>query len=311
MIKDFSGKEGYVNEIFMVKDVAEGVGTNGSHYLSLKLQDMSGTIAAKKWNLEEGDKEIATIGSLIRVEGNSLLYKNQPQLKINEFYPVSVNDVDISKYIPVAPVSIDAMKKKLDEFISMIEDEQLHDLTAALIKENYDSYTSYPAAVTVHHAYCGGLMYHSLSICAMAIKVQQQYSYLSKDYLIAGSLLHDIGKTKEFSSYLTPKYTVEGNLLGHISLGATMVFEEGIKLDVDREKLNVLVHMVLSHHGKFEFGSPKVPATPEAYVLHSLDDLDAKLECLRETYGKLGEGEFSGNIPWIENANFYKPKKLN
>lgn len=311
MIKDILGTEGFVDGIFMVKQATEAVSNNGSHYLSLTLQDVSGTIDAKKWTIEPGDTQIAAAGSLIRVQGMASIYRGHPQLKINELDSVREEEVDMSKYIPVAPLPLKTMKETLKNYIDLIQDKELHDLTFNLIKENYDAYTTYPAAVTVHHAYMGGLLYHSLSICSSAIKIQEQYPNLSKDYLIAGSLLHDLGKTKELSSSKTPSYTIEGNLLGHITMGAMMVYEEGQKENVDKEKLDVLVHMILAHHGEYEFGSPKLPATAEAYVLHCLDDLDAKMECLNSCYSKTKEGDFTGKIMWMENANFYKPKKLN
>ncbi|MCR4697930.1 MAG: HD domain-containing protein [Bacilli bacterium] len=311
MIKDILGNEGYIDGIFMIKQATEAVSNSGSHYLALTLQDVSGTIDAKKWSIDPGDLEIAIAGSLIRVQGMSSMYRGHPQLKINELDAVDESQVDLSKYIPVAPVPMDEMKKTLNDYIEMIQDKELHDLTKQVLTDHYNAYTTYPAAVTVHHAYVGGLLFHSLSICSQAIKVQEQYTYLSLDYLIAGSLLHDIGKTKELSAAKAPSYTSEGNLLGHISIGAMIVYEAGIKMNIDKEKLDVLVHMILAHHGEYEFGSPKLPATAEAYVLHSLDDLDAKLECLRLAYDKTLEGDFTGKIVWMENSNFYKPKKLN
>lgn len=308
MIKDFIGKETLVDAIFMVKQATEAISNSGSHYLSLTLQDASGTIDAKKWSIDDVDLEIATAGSLIRVQGLSSVYRNHPQLKINELDSVDKNSVDLSKYIAVAPMAKDEMEVKLKDYISQIKDSDLKKLTEKIITDNYENYTTYPAAVTVHHSYLGGLLFHSLSICSLAIKIQEQYPYLNKDYLIAGSLLHDIGKTKELSSAITPNYTVEGNLVGHISLGAMMVYEAGTSLKIDKEKLDVLVHMILAHHGQYEFGSPKLPATAEAYVLHNLDDLDAKMECLRLAYEKTEDGDFTGKIVWMNETNFYKPK---
>ena len=311
MIKDILGAEGLINEIFMVKQATEAVSNSGSHYLALTLQDVSGTIDAKKWSIDPGDLEVATPGALIRVQGMSSLYRGHPQLKINEMDAVDESQVDLSKYIPTAPTPISEMKVTLDRYIDMIQDSDLKALTHKVIYDRYQQFTSYPAAVTVHHAYVGGLLYHSLSICSQAIKVQEQYTFLNRDYLIAGSLLHDIGKTKELSAAKAPNYTPEGNLIGHISLGAMIVMEEGHKMNIDNEKLDVLIHMILAHHGEYEFGSPKLPSTAEAYVLHSLDDLDAKLECLRLAYDKTQEGDFTGKIVWMENSNFYKPKKIN
>lgn len=310
MIKDLLGNEGPINSIFMVKQATRAVSNTGTPYLSLTLQDVSGTIDAKMWQVDDTDLEIAIAGALIRVNGVVGMYKGHPQLKINELEAVQENEVDMSKFIPVAPVGMDAMKKRLDEYIELIQDNELHNLTYKIIHDNYEKYTTYPAAVTVHHAYMGGLLFHSLSICAMAIKTQQQYSFLNKDYLIAGALLHDIGKTVELSGPKAASYTDEGNLLGHISIGAMIVYSVGKELKMSEEKLSVITHMILAHHGELEFGSPKVPATAEAYVLHSLDDLDAKMECLKGILSSSEEGSFTGKIVWMENANFFKPHKL-
>jgi 3'-5' exoribonuclease len=310
MIKDILTMEGPVDEIFMVKNATRAISNNGTPYLSLTLQDTSGTIDAKMWQIEDSDLDIAQIGRLVKVNGLVGVYKGHPQLKINDLSPVSEDSVDLSKFIPTAPVSVEAMEKRLWEFVDLIEDEELKKITTTILKDNWEAYTTYPAGVSVHHAYLGGLMFHSLSICAMAIKVADQYSFLSKDYLIAGSLLHDIGKTRELSGPKISTYTEGGNLLGHITLGADLVYEEGKKEGMDAEKLMVLTHMILAHHGEMELGSPKVPATAEAYVLHALDDLDAKMECLKTTYSTTEEGEFTGKITWMGNTSFYKPHSL-
>ncbi len=310
MIRDFAGSEGPVNGIFMIKQATEAVSNSGSHYLSMTLQDTSGTIDAKKWAIEDDDVAICTPGSLIRINGMASVYRGHPQLKINDLEPVGLEEVDISKYVPMAPTPLEEMKKTLKEYIGLIKDKELHDLTDAIIQERYEAYTTYPAAVTVHHAFVGGLMYHSLSICSMALKTVEQYPELSRDYLIAGSLLHDIGKTVELSGATATSYTEEGNLLGHISLGAMIVYSKGKELHVNEEKLMVLTHMILAHHGEYEFGSPKQPMTAEAFVLHELDELDAKLATLHNAYAATAEGAYTGRIVWMENQNFYKPHKL-
>ena len=308
MIKDIISMEGPVDEVYMVKQSTRAVSNNGTPYLSMILQDNSGSIDAKMWQIDDTDIEIAAAGHLIRVNGVSGNYKGHPQLKINDIAAVNESQVDISRFIPTAPIAIEDMEKKLSSYIAMIDDKELKTLTETLIKASYEKYTTYPAGVTVHHAYLGGLMYHSLSICGMAIKTQEHYPFLSKDYLIAGSLLHDIGKTRELSGPKISTYTTEGNLLGHITLGASMVYEEGVKEGMDQEKLDVLTHMILAHHGEPEFGSAKTPATAEAYVLHSLDDLDAKMDCLKTAYESTDEGAFTARITWMGNTSFFKPR---
>lgn len=310
MIKDILQMEGQVDGIFMVKSQTKATSNNGSAYLSLILQDCSGTVDAKMWQIEDIDIELTTPGSLIRVDGLMTIYKGHPQLKVMAVEGVHPMDVDLSKYIPTAPESSESMKEKLALFIDKIQDKELHDFVKKLIHQNYEAYTTYPAAVSVHHAYFGGLLYHSLSICQMAIQMKKHYPELSLDYLIAGSLLHDIGKTKELSSATAASYTSEGNLLGHISLGAMMVDELARKENLTLEKREVLVHIILSHHGEPEFGSAKLPATREAFVIHVLDDLDAKIEILKTPYEATKEGDFTQKVTWFDNRLFYKPHKL-
>ncbi len=311
MIKDYINYEGpVVSTIFMVKSVSRAVSSTGNPYLSIVLQDVSGTIDGKKWQIDEADVAMAVPGKLVKIDGNILIYKGKSQLKINSMEPVDERDVDLSKYVQVAPISKDEMKKTLESYIDMIEDDEIKTLTKTLIKNSYETFTSYPAAVTVHHAYLGGLLYHSLSICELAIEVQKHYPYLIKDYLISGSLLHDIGKTRELSAPIAPSYTIEGNLLGHITIGAMMVYQEGKKEMINEEKLTVLTHLILSHHGCPEYGSSKTPMTPEAFVLHALDDLDAKMETLKNLFKNTESGEFTNKVPFMENSIFFKPDSL-
>lgn len=310
MIKDLQGFEGPIDMDFMVKQATRATSNNGTSYLSIVLQDMSGTLDSKMWQITEADVETAQPGSIVRVMGIMGTYKGHPQLKINELSPVHEGDVDMSRFIPVAPVQIEKMLETLDERIASIEDADLRLLTKTILDKRRNAFSSYPAAVTVHHAYMGGLLYHSLSVLDLCLKAQETYPLLKKDFLIAGALLHDIGKTEELSGYKAASYTAEGNLLGHIALGAMIVEEEGKALNTPKEKLTYLIHMILSHHGELEFGSPKVPATPEALVLHCMDDIDAKMACLENYLNATEEGSFTVKIPWMQNAAFFKAGKL-
>lgn len=308
MIKDLLNYEGPVNEIFRVKQATRAISNNGSPYLSLTLQDNTGTVEAKMWSIDDDDLVIATAGNLVHVTGRMQIYRGHPQRKINELEGVMEGDADLEKFVPIAPTPIDDLKDELKKDVSLIQDKELQDLVVTVLKEHFEDYLSYPAAVTVHHAYLHGLLFHSLSICRRAIQIQKNYPWLSRDYLISGSLLHDIGKTKELSGARAASYTTEGNLIGHIALGARIVYSTGERLGTDKEKLDVLTHRILSHHGELEFGSPKVPRTAEAYVLHCLDDLDAKRECLKTAYEGTKEGSFTGKVLWRNNTTFYKPK---
>lgn len=308
MIKDLLNYEGPVNEIFRVKQATRALSNNGSPYLSLTLQDNTGTVEAKRWSIDDDDLRIASAGNLVHVTGRMQVYRGHPQRKINELEGVREGDADLEKFVPTAPTPISERKDELKKDIARIMDKELQALVVKVIKDRFDDYLSYPAAVTVHHAYLHGLLFHSLSICRRAISIQKNYPWLNLDYLISGSLLHDIGKTKELSGAMAASYTAEGNLLGHIALGARIVYSAGEERGMDKEKLDVLTHRILSHHGELEFGSPKVPMTAEAYVLHSLDDLDAKRECLKTAYEGTKEGSFTGKVLWMNNVAFYKPK---
>lgn len=307
MIKDLMHDDNPVHGIFMVKQATKATSIKGANYLSLTLQDASGFIDAKMWTITEEDLQVAQPGALVEIDGVDSMYRGHPQLKVDSLEEVDEASVDMSKYVPTAPVPVETMKKELMADIEEIQDPELKNLTTTLLTENMEAFTTYPAAVTIHHAYYGGLLYHSLSICSMAKSIQEHYPYLNRDYLISGSLLHDIGKTKELSGAKGTCYTDEGNLLGHITLGAMMVYEKGKAMGVDPEKLDVLTHMILAHHGKPEFGSAKVPMTAEAYVLHALDDLDAKMEILRTNYENTDAGAFTGKILSMEGTNFFKP----
>lgn len=311
MIKDILNYEGPISgQIFMVKQATRALSNNGSPYLAITLQDNSGTIEARKWSVDDYDIEICAAGKLVKLNGMMQIYRGHPQLKINELEGVSESEVDLSKFVPSAPIPLDELKKHLSQTIELIQDKELKLLTKTLIDENYERYTTYPAAVTVHHAYMGGLLFHSLSICSMALKTQEQYSFLNRDYLIAGSLLHDLGKTKELSAATAATYTEEGNLLGHITIGAMMIYEKGKALNITSEKLSVITHMILSHHGKLEFGSPKVPLTAEAFILNRLDEIDSKLELLKTAYATTEEGSYTNKITWMDSLSFFKPHSL-
>lgn len=308
MIKDIIAyPEGPVDAIFMVKAATVATSNSGSPYLSLTLQDISGSIDAKMWSITDADIEICQPGTLVMIHAMASIYRGHPQLKVMDVTSVNTDTVDLSRFIPTAPKPQEEMVEEMNSYLSLIKDTEIKSLTESLIRKSYQDYISFPAAVTVHHAYLGGLLYHSLSICAMAIAIQKHYPELNLDYLVAGSLLHDLGKTKELSSSITASYTPEGKLIGHIVLGAMMIHEEAGKLSVNEEKKMVLIHMILAHHGEYEFGSPKLPATREALVLHSLDDLDAKMECLKNAYELTSEGDFTQKIQWMENGIYYKP----
>lgn len=308
MIKDIIDQEGPVQLTLLVKNVTRALSSSGVPYLSITFQDKSGIIDAKMWQISENDELLAVPGQVLLVDGVVSNYKGHPQIKVEEIEPVDLKNVNIEKLIPSSPIPIDELKKKVYEYIDLINDEEIKKLTLKVIKDREEDYFTYPAAAVIHHAFLGGLAYHSLNICSDAIKIANNYEFLNKDYLISGSLLHDVGKLIELSGYIATNYTLPGNLLGHLELGSMIVFNTGKELKVTSEKLYTLNHIIVSHHGKPEYGSIKFPMTPEAYVVHSLDDLDAKMEVLTNAFEQTQVGEFTKKIPWMDNVSFYKDK---
>lgn len=307
-IKDIIKTGGRFDGPLLVKTADKGIAANGVEYYNINFQDVTGTLNGKKWTVEKGDAELLQPGSIINVSGNVFQYRGHPQLKVEELFKADSQDYNPADFYLSCPIEDEKLFKRVDELIDMIEDDDIKNLTRAIIKENNDKYMTYPAAVSVHHAYRCGIVYHSICICNMALDVCKNYPQLNRDYLIAGSLIHDIGKTREMNGVMASSYTFEGNLLGHISIGASIVMETGEKINTPKDKVTILTHMVLSHHGKPEYGSAVIPQTPEAYVLHILDDLDSKMNILDNALSSVDVGDFSQRIPYLDGKAFLRTK---
>ena len=307
-IKDYLEEGGHFEGPLLVKTCEKGVANNGNEYLTIVFQDVTGSLYGKKWTVESDDLNILVPGKVVLVNGDIFKYKGHPQIKVEKIKHLEESQYDINDFYVSCPIKEEALYKELDEMIELIEDEDIKKLVRYVISKNEDKYMTYPAAVSVHHAYRCGIVYHSLSIARMACKVCELYKNLNRDYLVAGAILHDLGKTREMAGIIAPNYTFEGNMLGHISMGFTMVMEAGRAIGTPENKLTIIGHMILAHHGQFEFGSPVKPQTPEALVLHMLDDLDAKMNILENYLKDVPLGEFSQKIPFLDSKAFLKTK---
>jgi len=221
LIKEFVENE-KINQAFLVNNVTKGITSKGSNYLNVILQDTSGTIEAKKWEVESNDEEIIKVGNIILVEGDILPYKNSLQLRINKVSVANDSEYDISNFVPSAPVNRADLQKTLFEYVEKITDKEIKRVVEEVIKNHYISLSTYPAATKNHHEYASGLLYHTTTMLKVAEALSAIYS-VNVSYLYAGVILHDIGKTIELSGPILPKYTMAGKLLGHISISRPLL----------------------------------------------------------------------------------------
>lgn len=308
MIKDFQDRERF-SGVFLVKDVTKGTKVDGQPYLSVTLQDNSGTIDAKKWIVTSNDIKLLVPGTAVRVDGEVRIYKEKLQASIDAVYEVDLNTIDLTDLLIQSPIPVETLISKFKYFLSSIKNDDCKNILNYIFKKYYQDFINYPAAVRNHHEFYHGLLYHTVSMCEVAEGISKHYADVDYNILISGCLLHDVGKVIEFSGVIGTKYTNEGNLLGHLTIGMSLIDEAKKALDIKSEVPLLLEHMVLSHHGKVEYGAAVVPITREALLLSMIDDMDAKMMILDKAYANVEEGGYTERIFPLENRSFYKPKK--
>ncbi len=296
-------------ELFLlVKSVTKGTASNGKPFLTLILQDKSGDIEAKLWDVSGGDEKNYSAQSIVKILGEVQNYRGRSQLKIRQIRPAAPTDqVKIADFLETAPLSRDEMAGKLTQYIFEMKNPNIQRITRHLIKKYQNAFFEYPAATKNHHEFISGLAYHVISMLDLAKAISALYPSLDKDLLYAGVILHDLGKVVELSGPISTVYTVEGNLLGHITIMVNEIGKAAEELGIAGEEVMVLQHLVLSHHGKAEWGSPKPPLIREAEILHYIDNIDAKMNMLDRALERVKPGEFSERIFALDNRSFYKP----
>ena len=308
MIKDlFDGQN--ANGVYLVRNVTKGVTNNNLTYLSVTLQDKTGTIEAKKWEVSVSDNENIKIGKIIKITGDAYLYKEKMQIKIFTAESVDENDASVESLLVEGPRPLEELIQQFNFFKESIKDVDCKKILNNIFNKYYDSFIKYPAAMTNHHEFYHGLIAHTVSMCEVATMMASHYTDINKDLLLTGCLLHDIGKVVEFTGVVATKYTVEGNLLGHISIGMSFINEAAKEEGITSETPMLLKHMILAHHGKHEFGSPVLPLTKEALLLSMIDEMDSKMATIDKAMKDLEPGTFTDRIFSIDNRTFYKPKK--
>jgi len=256
----------------------------GEHYLSLTLGDRTGHIDAKMWDGVGEVVETFERDDFVRVKGVVQVYQNKPQLTIHKMIRVDEREIDFADFFPSSKRDPQEMFAELQGIVAAFENPHLKALVDGLFADPGIAlrYRTAPAAKMIHHAYLGGLIEHVLSLAALARTVAAHYRQVDLDLLLTGVILHDIGKIFELDYERGFSYSDDGQLLGHITIGLRMIGDRIRAIPGFPPKLGALVeHMVLSHHGELAFGSPKAPMFPEALLLHHLDNLDSKMECMR------------------------------
>ncbi len=258
---------------------------DGSPFVGITLVDSSGQIEARIWDNAKRHFETFNKGDFISIEAEAVEFNQKIQLKINGLSQVPGEGVDISHFLPTSPCDLDKAWNKVERAIKEIKDASLRVLLTNIFKDTgiKKAFKSAPAAKRLHHAYIGGLLEHVANLLDLVKLVVKKYSHLKKDILVAASILHDIGKIRELAWDIPPiDYTDEGRLLGHINIGIEIIDKSlrEIGLNENTGSILILKHIILSHHGQREYGSPVLPMTEEAMVFHLLDDMDAKLNFL-------------------------------
>lgn len=297
-----------VDQYLLIKEAKKGVTTVGKPFMSLVLQDRSGDIEAKLWDTNEEHETLYHAQAIVKVGGEIHDYRGKNQLRVKQIRPIREEEgVTIGDLLPTSAVPKEQLLEELTQYFFQIQNPNISRLTRFLVKKYQERLIIYPAATKNHHDYASGLIDHVVSMLKLSEAICDLYPTLNRDLLYAGVILHDIGKVIELSGPVGTMYTVEGNLLGHISIMVNEIGQAATELKIEGEEVMLLQHLVLSHHGKEEWGSPKKPMIQEAEILHYIDNIDAKMNMLTRALDKTKPGEFTERLFPLDNRSFYKP----
>jgi 3'-5' exoribonuclease len=262
---------------------------SGKTYYSLKLQDKTGTIDAKVWELNNDIKSFEE-GDFIKIDALVSSYQNELQLKINKLRKSTDGEYEPLDYVPSTDKDVNTLYEGLLDYVKSMNNVHIKELTENILVKNKrisDALKTHSAAKVMHHSYMGGLLEHTLSVAGLCDFLAPRYKFVNRDMLISIAILHDLGKIYELSPLPENDYTDEGQLIGHIVIGAELIEQTAAEIRGFPDELKMLMkHCILAHHGEHEYGSPKQPKTIEAYILHLADNMDAKIKMFEEALEK-------------------------
>ncbi|GAK06312.1 LOW QUALITY PROTEIN: 3'-to-5' exoribonuclease [Geomicrobium sp. JCM 19038] len=300
-----------IERYMLIRQSVRGIASNGKAFLTLRLSDDTGEIEAKLWGVSQEDESKYVAKTVVLVQGEVFDYRGRLQLKIGSIRPANESDqVNLEDLVQSAPLQKRDMQETINQYIFDIQNANVQRLTRHLVKKYQEEFMEAPAATRNHHEFMSGLAYHVVSMLHLAKSISNLYPSLNTDLLYAGIILHDLGKVRELSGPIDTEYTIEGKLIGHISIIASEIHQAANELGIEGEEVMLLEHIVLSHHGKGEWGSPKPPLLREAEIIHYIDNLDAKMNMMDRALQKVEPGTFSERIMPLENRTFYRPKSM-
>lgn len=293
-----------ITSFFLVCDKEIRATREGKPYLRLELGDRTGTVEARMWEHFEEVTDTVERDDFVKVQARVELYRNRTQLAVDRLRRAEPNEVDPADYFPQTTEDVEKLYARLREYVASVEHPWLRRLLASVIEDPdiTPRLKRAPAAKSMHHAYLGGLLEHVVSLCGLCRVVAAHYPEADADLLLTGAILHDIGKTTELSYERAFGYSTEGLLLGHIVLELELITQKMDALEGFPSKMKTLMqHLLISHHGRYEFGSPKLPMFREALLLHYLDDLDSKMAAVRAALAsEKGDEEWTAWSPALE-----------
>ncbi len=272
---------------------------DGSSYMMIVLGDKTGTIDARMWDdLAQADG--IEIDDVVKVQGPLSTYRDKLQLTVKKMRKCAADEIDDGDYLPSSERDREEMYSSLVEIIrDGILDDELRNLTLKLIQDHAIDLKKAPAAMKIHHAFVGGLLEHVLSLISLAMSVCDCYPSLDEGLLVAMCVIHDLGKIRELSVSRSITYSVEGTLLGHVGICMELLDQANAELNIDKMKMIKVKHMLLSHHGKLEYGALKLPSMPDAIAFSFIDDFDAKMQIVKQAFAEFEKDE--GLTPWINS----------